>query len=60
MARGVIQPVVGMRTHFTEVETIFDSIVEEKLLRAGCVDVRLTRAVPSLARRTLTDDFSST
>ncbi len=37
MARGVIQPVVGMHTHFTEVETIFDSIVEEKLLGQGAL-----------------------
>lgn len=37
MARGVIQPVVGMRTHFTEVETIFDSIVAEKLLGRGAL-----------------------
>ena len=37
MARGVIQPVIGMRKHFTEVESIFDAIVEEKLLGRGAL-----------------------
>jgi propanol-preferring alcohol dehydrogenase len=37
MARGVIQPVIGMRQHFTEVETIFDAILEEKLLGRGAL-----------------------
>ncbi len=37
MARGLIQPVVGMRRHFTEVESIFDAIVEEKLLGRGAL-----------------------
>ena len=32
MARGLVKPVIGMRRHFTEVETIFDEIVAEKLL----------------------------
>lgn len=37
MARGLIKPVVGMRTHFTEIESIFDTILEEKLLGRGAV-----------------------
>ena len=37
MARGAIKPVVGMRTHFTEVETIFASIVDQTLLGRGAV-----------------------
>lgn len=37
MARGVIQPVVGMRTHFTEVERIFDALLEERLLGRGAL-----------------------
>jgi propanol-preferring alcohol dehydrogenase len=37
MARGLIKPVVGMRTHFTEIESIFDSIIDEKLLGRGAV-----------------------
>ena len=32
MARGLIKPVVGMRVPFTEIETVFDAIVGEKLL----------------------------
>ncbi|MEY2661580.1 MAG: hypothetical protein RLZZ123_2752, partial [Pseudomonadota bacterium] len=32
MARGLVKPVIGMRRHYTEVETIFDEIVAEKLL----------------------------
>jgi propanol-preferring alcohol dehydrogenase len=37
MARGVVKPVVGMRTHFTEVETIFEAILKEKLLGRGAL-----------------------
>jgi len=37
MARGLIKPVVGMRTHFTEIESIFDTIIDEKLLGRGAV-----------------------
>jgi hypothetical protein len=37
MARGVVKPVIGMRTHFTEIETIFESIVDEKLLGRGAL-----------------------
>ena len=37
MARGLIQPVIGMRKHFTEVESIFDAIVDEKLLGRGAL-----------------------
>lgn len=37
MARGLIQPVVGMRTHFTDIESIFDAIVNEKLLGRGAL-----------------------
>ena len=37
MARGVVKPVVGMRTHFTEIENIFEAIVDEKLLGRGAL-----------------------
>lgn len=37
MARGLVEPVVGMRTHFTEIERIFDCIIDEKLLGRGAV-----------------------
>ncbi len=37
MARGLIKPVVGMRTHFSEIESIFDSIKAEKLLGRGAL-----------------------
>jgi propanol-preferring alcohol dehydrogenase len=37
MARGLITPVVGMRTHFTEVESIFDEIIAERLLGRGAL-----------------------
>jgi len=37
MARGLIQPVIGMRKHFTDVESIFDAIVDEKLLGRGAL-----------------------
>ena len=35
MARGVIKPVVGKRAHFTEVEAIFGSIIDQTLLGRG-------------------------
>ena len=35
MARGLIQPVVGMTRPFSEIETIFDSIKDETLLGRG-------------------------
>ena len=37
MARGVVKPVVGMRRHFTEVEAIFEAILNEKLLGRGAL-----------------------
>jgi propanol-preferring alcohol dehydrogenase len=37
MARGLVKPVIGMRTHFTEVESIFGAIIEEKLLGRGAL-----------------------
>jgi propanol-preferring alcohol dehydrogenase len=37
MARGLIKPVVGRRTHFTEVESIFDDIIAERLLGRGAL-----------------------
>jgi len=37
MARGVVKPVVGMRTHFTEVEAIIEAILKEKLLGRGAL-----------------------
>lgn len=37
MARGVIKPVVGMRTHFTEIESIFEEIMSERLLGRGAL-----------------------
>jgi propanol-preferring alcohol dehydrogenase len=37
MQRGLIKPVVGMRTHFTEIETIFDAIRQERLLGRGAL-----------------------
>ncbi|MBM3376478.1 MAG: zinc-binding dehydrogenase [Betaproteobacteria bacterium] len=37
MARGIVKPVIGMRTHFTEIESIFDAIVSEKLLGRGAL-----------------------
>jgi propanol-preferring alcohol dehydrogenase len=37
MARGVVKPVIGMRTHFTEIESIFESILDEKLLGRGAL-----------------------
>ena len=37
MARGLIKPVIGRRTHFTEVESLFDDIVTQRLLGRGAV-----------------------
>lgn len=37
MARGVIKPVVGQRAHFTEVEKIFGSIMDQTLLGRGAL-----------------------
>ena len=37
MARGLVKPVIGMRTHFTEIETIFDAILKETLLGRGAL-----------------------
>jgi propanol-preferring alcohol dehydrogenase len=37
MARGLVQPVVGHRTHFTEVETLFDEINAQTLLGRGAL-----------------------
>jgi propanol-preferring alcohol dehydrogenase len=37
MARGLVKPVVGRRTHFTEVESLFDDIVSQKLLGRGAL-----------------------
>lgn len=37
MARGLVQPVVGMRVPFTEIETVFDSIMNETLLGRGAL-----------------------
>jgi propanol-preferring alcohol dehydrogenase len=37
MHRGLVKPVVGMRTHFTELESIFTAIVEERLLGRGAL-----------------------
>jgi propanol-preferring alcohol dehydrogenase len=37
MARGMVKPVIGMRKHFTEVESIFDAIIDEKLLGRGAL-----------------------
>jgi D-arabinose 1-dehydrogenase-like Zn-dependent alcohol dehydrogenase len=37
MARGIIKPVVGKRVHFTEVETLFDDLKNERLLGRGAV-----------------------
>ena len=35
MARGVIQPAIGRRAHFTQVETLLDEIAAERLLGRG-------------------------
>ena len=37
MARGPVEPVVGMRVPFTEVETIFDALRSETLLGRGAL-----------------------
>jgi propanol-preferring alcohol dehydrogenase len=37
MARGLIKPVVGRRVAFTEVETLFDDIIAERLLGRGAL-----------------------
>jgi alcohol dehydrogenase, propanol-preferring len=37
MARGLVQPVVGRRVHFTEVESLFDDIMEKTLLGRGAL-----------------------
>ena len=37
MARGLVKPVVGRRAHFTEVETIFQDIVDKTLLGRGAL-----------------------
>ena len=37
MARGAIQPVVGRRVHFTEVESIFEDLYAERLLGRGAL-----------------------
>ncbi len=37
MARGLVQPVIGMRVPFAEVETIFDALKNETLLGRGAL-----------------------
>ncbi len=37
MARGLVKPVVGRRAHFTEVESLFEDIVEKRLLGRGAL-----------------------
>ncbi|HLF77186.1 MAG TPA: zinc-binding dehydrogenase [Dehalococcoidia bacterium] len=37
MARGLVKPVVGRRVHFTEVESLFDDIIGQKLLGRGAL-----------------------
>jgi len=37
MARGLVQPVVGMRVPFTEIETIFAALKDETLLGRGAL-----------------------
>ncbi len=37
MVRGDIEPVVGKRVHFTEVETLFDELARETLLGRGAL-----------------------
>jgi D-arabinose 1-dehydrogenase-like Zn-dependent alcohol dehydrogenase len=37
MARGIVRPVVGKRVHFTEVETLFEDLQNERLLGRGAV-----------------------
>jgi propanol-preferring alcohol dehydrogenase len=37
MARGLVKPVVGRRVHFTEVESLFDDILAQRLLGRGAL-----------------------
>ncbi len=37
MARGLVKPVVGMRVPFTDIETVFDAILNETLLGRGAL-----------------------
>ena len=37
MARGLVKPVIGKRVHFTEIETLFDDLKNERLLGRGAV-----------------------
>lgn len=37
MARGAIQPVIGERAHFTDVERLFQSIIDQRLLGRGAL-----------------------
>ena len=37
MARGLVQPVIGMRVPFVEVETVFDALKNETLLGRGAL-----------------------
>lgn len=37
MARGDVKPVIGKRVHFTEVETLFDDLKNERLLGRGAL-----------------------
>lgn len=37
MARGLVQPVIGMRVPFTEIETIFDVLTSETLMGRGAL-----------------------
>lgn len=37
MARGLVKPVIGRREHFTEVEAIFQDIIDKKLLGRGAL-----------------------
>jgi hypothetical protein len=37
MVRGLVKPVVGRREHFTEVESIFQDIIDKKLLGRGAL-----------------------
>jgi propanol-preferring alcohol dehydrogenase len=37
MARGLVKPVIGKRVHFTDVETLFDDLKNQRLLGRGAV-----------------------
>ena len=37
MARGLVKAVIGKRVHFTEVETLFEDLKNERLLGRGAV-----------------------